>query len=74
MWNICMKLHDINEVTFPPRLQNTHNSFGSVLGIYQEKFSCNVLLPNIGSYVKWTVESINGSIPHSVFRQTSTFI
>ena len=37
-----MKLHDINEVTFPPRLQNTHNSFGSVLGIYQEKFSCNV--------------------------------
>ena len=69
-----MKLHDINEVTSPPRLQSTHNSFGNVLGIYQEKFSCNVLLPNIGSYVKWTVESINDSIPYSVFRQTSTFI
>ena len=34
-----MKLHDINEVTFPPRLQNTHNSFGSVLGKYIRKSS-----------------------------------
>ena len=69
-----MKLHDINEVTFP-RVCRIHTIVLEVSSEYIRKSSAVMFfLPNIGSYVKWTVESINDSIPYSAFRQTLTSI